>query len=40
MTQRLVTALRKNYDELADDRTECGKDSEACDDDDIFGFGN
>ena len=34
MTRRLVTVLRKNYDELADDRTECGKDSEACDDDD------
>ena len=24
MTQRLVTVLRKNDDELADDRTECG----------------
>ena len=34
MTQRLVTVLRKNDDELADDRTECGKDSETCDDDD------
>ena len=34
--------LRKNDDELADDRTECGKDSEACDDDDddIFKVGH